>query len=123
MDSAYEMCISDWSSDVCSSDIPFSQGYICPKAYAIKELHHDPDVLKTPLIKRNGRFEQGSWEEALDYTAQRLKEIQAEHGADSVGFYIGNPTAHHPGLLLYSPILLEALGSRDRKSTRMNSSH
>src|SRR3546814_20916965 len=52
-------------------DDPFSQGYICPKAYAIKELHHDPDVLKTPLIKRNGRFEQASWEEALDYTAQQ----------------------------------------------------
>lgn len=93
-------------------DDPFSRGYICPKAYAIKELHHDPDVLKTPLIKRNGRFEEASWEEALDYTASRLKEIQANHGADSVGFYIGNPTAHHPGLLLYSPVLLEALGSR-----------
>tara|TARA_R110000772_G_scaffold31812_11_gene78237 strand:- start:9368 stop:11641 length:2274 start_codon:yes stop_codon:yes gene_type:complete len=93
-------------------DDPFSRGYICPKAYALKELHHDPDVIKTPLIKRNGRFEEASWEEALDYTADRLKDIQARHGADSVGFYIGNPTAHHPGLLLYSPLLLEALGSR-----------
>lgn len=93
-------------------DDPFSRGYICPKAYAIKELHHDPNVLKTPLIKRNGVFEEASWEEALDYAAQRIGEIQRQHGPDSVGFYIGNPTAHHPGLLLYSPILLEALGSR-----------
>lgn len=93
-------------------DDPFSQGYICPKAYAVKELHHDPDVLKMPLIKRNGVFEEASWDEALDYTARRLKEVQAQHGVDSVGFYIGNPTAHHPGLLLYSPILMEALGSR-----------
>jgi len=70
---------------------PFSQGYICPKAYAIKELHHDPDVIKQPLIKRNGRFVEVSWSEALDFAADRLKAIQAEHGPDSVGFYIGNP--------------------------------
>jgi anaerobic selenocysteine-containing dehydrogenase len=93
-------------------DDPFSKGYICAKAYAMKELHHDPDVIKTPLIKRNGRFEPASWSEALDYTAGRIRDIQSRHGNDSVGFYIGNPTAHHPGLLLYSPLLLEALASR-----------
>ena len=90
---------------------PFSRGYICPKAYAMKELHHDPDVITTPLIKRNGRFEQASWEEALDYTVARLKAVQDKHGRESIGFYIGNPTAHHPGLLLYSTLLLEALAT------------
>ena len=28
---------------------PFSRGYICPKAHALKELHHDPDRLKEPV--------------------------------------------------------------------------
>ncbi len=93
-------------------DDPFSRGYICPKAYSMKELHHDPDVIRTPMIRRDGRLEPASWTEALDFAAARLKEIQACHGADSIGFYIGNPTAHHPGLLLYSPLLLEALGTR-----------
>jgi anaerobic selenocysteine-containing dehydrogenase len=92
-------------------DDPFSRGYICPKAFAMKELHDDPDVIKTPLIKRNGRFEPASWDEALDYTAARLQEVQAKHGKEAIGFYIGNPTAHHPGLLLYSPLLLETLGT------------
>jgi anaerobic selenocysteine-containing dehydrogenase len=92
-------------------DDPFSRGYICPKAYAIKELHHDPDVIKTPLIKRNGVFEEASWDEALDYTVARLKAVQEKHGRESIGFYIGNPTAHHPGLLLYSPLLLETLAT------------
>ncbi len=93
-------------------DDPFSRGYICPKAYAMKELHHDPDVIRTPLIKRDGIFEEASWDEALDYTVARLQAVQAEHGKEAVGFYIGNPTAHHPGLLLYSPLLLETLASR-----------
>ncbi len=92
-------------------DDPFSRGYICPKAFAMKELHEDPDLIKTPLIKRDGRFEPASWDEALDYTVARLKEVQEKHGKESIGFYIGNPTAHHPGLLLYSPLLLETLGT------------
>lgn len=92
-------------------DDPFSRGYICPKSYAMKELHHDPDVIRTPLIKRNGRFEEASWKEALDYTADRLKAIQAKYGREAIGFYIGDPTAHHPGLLLYSPLLLETLAT------------
>jgi anaerobic selenocysteine-containing dehydrogenase len=90
---------------------PFSRGYICPKAYATKELHHDPDVVRTPLIKRNGVFEEASWEEALNYTVERIKAVQARYGKESIGFYIGNPTAHHAGLLLYSPLLLETLAS------------
>lgn len=92
-------------------DDPFSRGYICPKAFAMKELHDDPNVIKTPLIKRNGRFEPATWDEALDYTVARLQEVQGKHGKESIGFYIGNPTAHHPGLLLYSPLLLETLGT------------
>ena len=93
-------------------DDPFSCGYICPKAYAMKELHRDPDVIRTPLIKRDGVFVETSWSEALDYTAQRLQEIRSAHGPDSIGLYIGNPTAHHPGLLLYSPLLLAELATK-----------
>jgi anaerobic selenocysteine-containing dehydrogenase len=33
----------------------FSAGYICPKGVALKDLHEDPDRLRTPMIKRNGR--------------------------------------------------------------------
>ncbi len=28
-------------------DDPFSKGYICPKSYAMKELHDDPDIVRT----------------------------------------------------------------------------
>ncbi|MFA6442172.1 MAG: hypothetical protein WCV99_07545 [Sterolibacterium sp.] len=34
----------------------FSAGYLCPKGVAIKELHEDPDRLRQPLLKRDGRF-------------------------------------------------------------------
>jgi anaerobic selenocysteine-containing dehydrogenase len=28
---------------------PFSRGFICPKAYGLKELHADPDRLRRPV--------------------------------------------------------------------------
>src|SRR3979409_2645673 len=45
-------------------DDVFSRGFICPKGYALKELHSDPDRLRTPLIKRaDGAFVEASWGE------------------------------------------------------------
>ena len=40
----------------------FSRGYLCPKGYALKELHEDPDRLRQPLIKRNGQHQPATWE-------------------------------------------------------------
>ena len=48
-----------------AADDVFSAGYICPKGYALKDLHEDPDRLRQPLIKRNGAFVEASWDEAF----------------------------------------------------------
>ena len=90
---------------------PLSQGFLCAKGYAWTELHDDPNLIKTPLIKRDGKFVEATWEEAFDLIGERLGAIRKEHGANSIGFYIGNPIAHKPGLLYYAPPLLEILGS------------
>lgn len=42
------------------------------------------DRLKTPLIKRDGEFVEVSWQEALDYTAQKLAEIKQKYGSDAI---------------------------------------
>jgi len=91
----------------------FSQGYICPKGAALKDLHEDPDRLRQPLIKRNGHFEAASWEEAYAEIERRLQAVQAQHGRHSVAAVAGNPSAHKIGLMLYYPRLLKALGTRN----------
>lgn len=96
---------------------PLSKGFICPKAYAMKDLHHDPDVLTGPMIKRNGKFEPASWEEALDFAAQRISEVQRAYGKESLAFFFGSGIAHIPGLTLYTPGLLEVLGTPQLYST------
>jgi len=39
---------------------------------------HHKTRLKTPLIKRNGKFEKATWDEALDLVASRLKNYKSE---------------------------------------------
>ncbi|WP_409294204.1 formate dehydrogenase subunit alpha [Peribacillus sp. SCS-26] len=41
--------------------------------------------LTTPLIRKNGVFEEATWDEALNLIAEKLSEIKEEHGADSIG--------------------------------------
>ena len=91
----------------------FSAGYICPKGVALKDLHEDPDRLRTPLIKRNGQLEPATWDEAFAEIERRLPPVQSTHGRNAVGLVAGNPTAHKIGLLLYLPRLLKALGTHN----------
>jgi anaerobic selenocysteine-containing dehydrogenase len=95
---------------------PFSRGYICPKAVALKDLHEDPDRLRQPLIKRDGRHVPVSWDEAFAEIERRLLPIVAEHGRDAVALSIGNPTAHKFGLQLYFQRLARTLGTKNNYS-------
>ena len=91
----------------------FSAGYICPKGVALKDLHEDPDRLRTPLIKRDGAFEQASWEEAFAEIARRLPPLMAAHGRNATAIVVGNPSAHKIGLLTYFGKLARALGTKN----------
>ncbi|HVN84119.1 MAG TPA: molybdopterin oxidoreductase family protein [Candidatus Binatia bacterium] len=91
----------------------FSQGFICPKAYALKELDADPDRLRTPLVRRNGTLQPATWDEAFAEVEQRLMPILQAHGRDAVAVYLGNPSAHSMALGMYAQVLLRALGTKN----------
>jgi predicted molibdopterin-dependent oxidoreductase YjgC len=46
---------------------------------------YSPDRITTPMIKKDGVWENATWDEALDLVAERLLEIRGEHGSLSVG--------------------------------------
>jgi anaerobic selenocysteine-containing dehydrogenase len=96
-----------------AEDDVFSRGYVCPKGYALKDLHEDPDRLRTPLVRRDGRLQPASWDEAFDEVERRLPPVIAQHGRDAVALTVGNPSAHKMGLLMYFARLAKALGSRN----------
>src|SRR5215471_16862925 len=92
-------------------DDVFSHGYICPKGSTLKQLHEDPDRVRTPLIKRDGQFVEATWDEAFAEVQRRLVPILDTHGRDSTAVYIGNPSAHSLGALLYGRFAVKGLGS------------
>ncbi|MDE0885578.1 MAG: molybdopterin oxidoreductase family protein [Myxococcota bacterium] len=91
----------------------FSGGYICPKGTAIARVHEDPDRLRSPLIKRNGKHVEASWDEAFAEIEKRLLPIMENNGRDSVAAYLGNPNVHNMAGALYVRPVLKALGTRN----------
>lgn len=94
-------------------DDVFSKGFICPKGASFGELDADPDRLRTPLIRVNGELREGSWDEAFDLIAARLRPLADEHGPGSVGVVLGNPNVHTMAGALYPPVLLGVLRTRN----------
>jgi anaerobic selenocysteine-containing dehydrogenase len=91
----------------------FSKGYLCPKGVALKDLHDDPDRLRTPLIKRDGAFVEATWDEAFAEIERRLLPLRTEFGNNAVAVSAGNPSSHKLGLMLYAGRLLKSLGSQN----------
>lgn len=95
---------------------PLSKGHICPKAVALQDIHNDPDRLRYPLLKTPQGWERISWDNAFNEVASRLRNIQAKHGNNAVGVYLGNPNIHNLGTMLTLLPFLSALGTHNRYS-------
>lgn len=58
------------------------------------------DRLLHPLVRREGKFVQASWDDALTLVAERLRAIAAEHGPDSIGFIASSKTTNEECYLM-----------------------
>jgi len=59
-------------------------GHTCLKGrYAFKFYNH-PERLTSPMIKRNGEFEEVSWDEAYDFIVDEFRRIIREDGPDAI---------------------------------------
>jgi len=65
---------------------PINEGKLCPKGMTCWEHVHSPDRLTTPKIKKNGKFVDATWDEAIDLVAKKFKEISDKHGPKALGF-------------------------------------
>ena len=61
-----------------------NKGSLCIKGRFGYDYVGHPDRLKTPLIKIDGEFKEASWDEAIDFIANRLLKIKETNGADAV---------------------------------------
>ena len=70
-------------------EFPFNRGMLCPKGVKRYLQGSHPDRLLDPLMRTAGGFRAAPWDEALDFTARRLREIQEKYGRDAVAVYGG----------------------------------
>jgi thiosulfate reductase/polysulfide reductase chain A len=70
--------------------VPGIEGALCAKGSAGLALLHDEERPQYPMIRTgprgSGQWRKATWNEALDYVGERLKEIIKNHGGQSVVF-------------------------------------
>lgn len=62
-------------------------GYLCMKGAMLPQIMYGPDRLQHPLIRKNGKLERATWEEAMTLVAARFREVADKFGPESVAFY------------------------------------
>ncbi len=60
---------------------PANKGQACVKGKFGLDFVSDPNRLKVPLIKKNGKFVEATWEEALDLVASKLASFSSDEVA------------------------------------------
>ncbi len=74
-------------------ECPANHGSLCSKGLAFTELVYHPDRLKHPMKRAGergaGKWEQISWDEALDTIATKLRTVKEESGAEAVALGYG----------------------------------
>jgi assimilatory nitrate reductase catalytic subunit len=70
-------------------EFPFNRGMLCPKGVKRYLQSGHPDRLLDPLMRTDAGFRTATWDESLDFTVRRLRELQERYGRDAVAVYGG----------------------------------
>ncbi|HOV67110.1 MAG TPA: molybdopterin-dependent oxidoreductase, partial [Methanoregulaceae archaeon] len=69
---------------------PVNEGKVCPKGNYAWEFVNAEDRLTTPLIKKDGKFVEASWDEAYDLIATKLKQYKPDELAALASARVSN---------------------------------
>ncbi len=65
-------------------DAEVNEGHTCLKGRYAFSFYNHPDRIRTPLVRKNGKLEPVSWDEAYGFIADKLKNIIHRYGPDAV---------------------------------------
>jgi NADH-quinone oxidoreductase subunit G len=74
--------------------------FLCAKGRFGYDFTSNAERIRQPLVRRNGKLEPASWEDALEEVARRLKLVHATHGAGAIGVVGSNHTTNEENYLL-----------------------
>jgi formate dehydrogenase major subunit len=112
------------------ADHPTNRGTLCPKGAALKDIVHSESRLTTPRIRRPGtdRFDEISWDEALDKIARALKDdrdanivLKNDAGVPvnrwtSTGFLAASATTNETAWLTYKTVRAMGIAGLDNQA-------
>ena len=94
-----------------NAEDPNCNGRLCPRGTGGLGAYLDEERLRTPLIRTDVRgkqtFREASWDEALNYIAEKMKKIAEEHGPECVALF------NHGSGGTFFKHLLQAYGSNN----------
>jgi NADH-quinone oxidoreductase subunit G len=74
--------------------------FLCAKGRFAFDFTRHAERVRQPLVRKNGKLEPTSWEEALETIARHLKQVRDKSGADSIGVIGSNRTTNEENYLL-----------------------
>ncbi len=87
-----------------------NNGDLCARGYFGYHATSHPDRLTQPLLRRNGRLEPATWEEALEYVAEAAVRLKLAYGANAFAGLIGARCTNEE-LYLFQKFLRQAIGT------------
>ncbi|MGD2125549.1 MAG: molybdopterin-dependent oxidoreductase [Desulfobacteraceae bacterium] len=69
---------------------PLNKGRLCPKGASALDVIYSPERLRRPMKRSNGRFEEISWDQALDEIAGKLKGLKEKFDPQVLGVFSGS---------------------------------
>lgn len=66
---------------------PTTKGLVCAKALFLPKIVHSKDRLMFPQVRKNGRLQRASWDEAMRLVADQMADAIRRHGPQSVAYY------------------------------------
>lgn len=68
-------------------DHPITQGSLCFRTSRFLDAQYSPQRLTTPLLRKKDQLVPVGWDEALDFVAEKLRQIRAESGPEAIFHY------------------------------------
>jgi formate dehydrogenase alpha subunit len=93
-----------------------NNGDLCARGFFGFHATSHPERLTHPLIRRNGVLTQATWEEALEFVADRAGRIKAAYGGQSVGGLISGRCTNED-LYLFQKFMRVAIGTNNIDSS------
>lgn len=66
---------------------PTTKGLVCAKALFLPKVVHSPDRLTRPLVRKEGRLQEATWEEAMEAVCDGFAKVIREKGPQAVAYY------------------------------------